>query len=283
MNSESNCNVILFAVLTPLLLVTACKGIRMESIWTETPISVDGRAEDWSGIGSAYLEENNVSISFANDSARLYLLLRLRDPRTAAMIRRSGLTIWIDAAGGKSKDFRICYREGPSREDIQALTGAGNPPTGGREPDFMTSDTNRPVFTCFQEGRIAEMGIPPDGSLGPTAAFSVDHGLFSYEFSWPLQESVVRYYGLGVSPGQRIGIGAKWGGRGADRGGLPGRDGRMGGMPPGGGGGGDIPGGMPGGLGGGPLEGGFGGQPDMLRQQDVRLKVTLAEADASGR
>jgi len=260
--------------------VSSCNGLEMQSTWTEKPITVDGKVDDWRGIGSALLEENEASVGLANDSSRLYVLVRLRDRRTAGMIRRSGLTLYIDPEGGKSKDFYICFHGGPSREDIEAMGGDGDRRPSDRENDFMAPDTGRPEFTCYQKGRIVEMEIPTDGSLGPAAAYGVDQGLYTYEFSIPLQESTVRFYGIGAEPGRKIGLGAKWGGGG--RGGMSGPRMHGGGMPPMGGGGDMPPGGMGGGpRGGGPGDGEFGKRPDRPKEQEVWLKVPLAKATAA--
>ncbi len=265
---------LLFVSIIAVGLIASCNGLETESTWGETPMVIDGLADDWRGISIFYLEDNNASLGFANDSTRLYILLRFRDPRWASTIRRSGLTFWIDAEGGKSKDFRIRYRGGPSQEELRASRGETVPGDMDRPMDMMMPDTNQPLFTCLDEGRIVEMEIPVDGSAGPAAAFSLDEGFFTYEFSLPLEESSVRYYGLSVVPGQWVGVGAKWGEVGRQGGSIPGNPGGMGGHLPGGGGKG---GGRGGGMSGGGRRGGGGQRPEMPEAQEVWLTTRLAD------
>ncbi len=265
---------LLFVSIIAVGLVASCNSLEIESTWSETPMVIDGLADDWRGINISYLEDNNASLGFANDSTRLYILMRFRDPRWASTIRRSGLTFWIDAEGGKSKDFRIRYRGGPTMEEIQSMSGAPSPRHIERRPEMMAPDTSLPLFTCLDEGRIVEMEIPTDGSLGPAAAFSLDEGFFTYEFSLPLDESSVRYYGLSVIPGQWVGIGAKWGEVGRQGGSIPDGPGGMGGRLPGGGGKG---GGRGGGMSGGGRRGGGGQRPEMPEAQEVWLTTRLAD------
>ncbi len=264
----TNHRILLFVSIIAVGLVASCKSLEIESTWSETPMSIDGLADDWSGGIISYLKDNSASLGFRNDDERLYILFRFRDPRWASTIRRSGLTFWIDAEGGKSKDFQIRYRGGPTMEEIQSVSGAPAPRDMDRRMDMMMPDTNQPLFTCLDEGRIVEMEIPTDGSLGPAAAFAVDEGFFTYEFSLPLQESTVRYYGPGVVAGEKIGVGAKWGGFGGSKGGMRDGPGGLGGMPPGGGVGGRMPGGG---------RGGIGPRPDMPEAQEVWLSTRLAD------
>ena len=274
MNRTTSHHVLLFVSIIAIGLLASCNSLETESAWSETPMSVDGLADDWRGTNISYLEDNSASLGLANDSTRLYILLRFRDPRWASTIRRSGLTFWIDAEGGKSKDFQLRYRGGPSQEELRAFRGETAPRDMDRRMDMMMPDTNQPLFTCLDEGRIIEMEIPTDGSLGPAAAFSLDEGFFTYEFSLPLEESSVRYYGLSVVPGQWVGVGAKWGEVGRQGGGIPGGPGGMGGRPSGGGGKG---GGMGGGISGGGRRGGGGQRSEMPEGQEIWLTTRLAD------
>ena len=275
-HTTSHRTLILISILT-VGLIASCKGLEAESVWSETPMSVDGLADDWRGGTISYLEDHSASLGFRNDDERLYILLRFRDPRWASTIRRSGLTFWIDAEGGKSKDFQIRYRGGPTQEELRALRGETAPGDMDRRMDMMMPDTNQPLFTCYVEGRIVEMEIPVDGSAGPAAAFSMDEGFFTYEFSLPLEGSSVRYYGLSVVPGQWVGVGAKWGEVGRQGGSMPSGPGGMGGRLPGGSGKG---GGRGGGMSGGGRRGG-GQRPEMPEEQEVWLTTRLVDLSES--
>jgi hypothetical protein len=156
--------------------------------------------------------------------------------------------------------------------------GETSPPEGGG-PMFGAGD--RRAFTCAIKERIEEKEIPVEGTEGPAAAFAIDQGLYTYEFSIPLAKGTVRYYGLGISPEDRLTVKATWGDMSEIRRGMGGHDRPEGGGPPGdgmpGGMGGGMPGGMGGGMppGGGP--GGMGSRPDMPEKQEVTLQIDFGQ------
>jgi hypothetical protein len=264
----------LFCMTIGLVVMASCNDTKLNSTWTSAPILVDGHALDWNGVTSHFIEESMASVTFANDSSRLFVLMRTRDPRLASVIRRSGLMLWVNAEGKSEKNFVIRYRGGPTREEMLSMSSGEQRLQMDREAQFMTRDTSKSTLTCFVKDRIVEMEIPTDGSTGPAVAFTVDGGFFTYEFSLPLHESGVRSYGLAAVPGQTIRIGAQWGGGGGPRpGDMPERDAGMSGMPSGGGGMGDG-GGRGGGKGGGPLKN--GSQP--IVEQDIQMDLKLAES-----
>jgi len=203
-----------------LLLVsvmpTACKDGTIQSQWAGDGLLADGRMADWNDIATTYLEDQEAVVGLANNDENLYVMVRFRNPMWARTIHMSGLTVWLNAEGGKDRDFRLTFLGGPSMEQIrQADSGSFGSPRdgGGQSPDRMGRGmTPKPdQLTCFIEGRIVEKPIPCDGTEGPSAAGAYDHDFYVYEFKIPLQESAVRSYGLGVEPGATIGIGAEWG------------------------------------------------------------------------
>ena len=221
--------------------------------WTANPITIDGQMGDWSDLSTRFLGEPKAAVGLACDSTHLYLILRFQDSRSAGIIKRTGLKFWIDPEGKKKEIFMLNYRGGPTPEQMQLLSGD----TGGYRPDGGMFPGDRPggdkrLFTCAIKDRVEPKSIPVSGTEGPQASFGMDQGFFVYEFAIPLDEGGVRYYGLGVLPGDEISIGVFWGDMNEMRqrdGGMPsgGRSGGMGGRM--GGGRGDM-GGKGGGRGG---------------------------------
>ena len=259
------------------LLTAGCKSAKdTVSHWTPTPIVVDGQGGDWENLPVTFFEEPQVSLGLANDSSRLYILMRFRDQKWARLIRMTGLNLYFDRTGGSEKTFVLRYRGGPDQMPMP-----GGDSLAFRMPDFPAeraqSPDDRPAeFTCFIDGRIYEKAIPTDGAEGPAAAAGIERGSFTYEFAVPLPEGAVRHYGINAQPGQVIGLGASW----SDMSELgermredappemdmcPPDDGMF---PPAGGMG---PGAPPGGMGGR-----SGKWPEMPEKQEVWLKVTLA-------
>ena len=259
-------------ILATSILMTGCRTQDVPCHWTTMPIGIDGKAADWADMPVTYFEEEGAALGIGNDSNHLYINLRTRDATQARLVRMTGLTVYLDAEGGKSKDFFIRFRGGPALPEMPFRQGRGNDGShenkrrGMSQPftDMPADTINR--FTCFQKGNIVEKPIPTSGSEGPAAACDTSMSFYNYEFSIPLWKSVVRYYGLDVKPGQTISVGLVWG----DIGNLRGESGPRGGM-----------GGIRAGTGarGGKGGGRGGGPPPGIQQpekQEVWVRTQLA-------
>jgi len=264
-----------FLALAGVATTSGCKEkIKLGAQWAENAVTVDGIGADWTDLSTGYFPDQEAVIGAANDSTRLYLMVRFRDAKWARAIRTSGLKLEFQTDSKDQKTFTLRYRGGPTPEQMQEFTGRLG---GDARPDFPAElrphEGDRRAFTAYIENRIEEKEIPVDGVQGPAAAFGVDQGMFTYEFSVPLARGEVRYYGLGVTAGSKVILDATWGDRDEMR-----RDMREPGGMHGGFGGGPPGGGMPGGgmPGGGP-PGGMGRQrPDMPEKQEVRLQIELS-------
>ncbi|MCJ7509067.1 MAG: hypothetical protein MUO85_10145 [candidate division Zixibacteria bacterium] len=266
----------LFAVLV-LAGTGNCKTREVSSYWTAEPIRVDGKRTDWSeDMPVNYFEEEGAVLALSNDSENLYILFCFKDPKWVRAIRMTGLKLWLDAKGKEKKDFGLRYNGGPSLSEMQAARRGGyseDIPSEAKQR-MMQGMTPRTIrFTFIDKKNNIEMEIPTDGSKGPAASFDTSMGLYSYEFSVPLQSGAAGYYGMDIKPGQTISIGAEWGDMGNLKG-MSGPPGGMGGMPPGG-----MGGGPPGGRGGGGMGSGRESRGEGMqapKKQEVWVKVKLA-------
>jgi hypothetical protein len=293
----------LFSLIVLLATFLWGKNIELTSQRSPQGIKVDGQISDWPENAMTFLEEQQATVGLSNDSANVYILVCSRKADWARTVKMTGLKVYLDAKGEKQKDFMLKFTGGPTREQIMAAGGEKDTSRRREMPpemqDKMKQQRKEPAskFICVQKDVISEKEIPMDGTEGPAVAFGVDKGFFIYEFSVPLKESGVRFYGLGATPDKKIGLGLLWGeidkssmpegmgegGPGGGQGGSP-DGGSGGGMPPGGGGGG---GGM-GGPGGGGRGGGQGGPPgggrggfETPKKQEVWLKVQLTGAGSA--
>jgi hypothetical protein len=254
------------------------------STWAGNPIRIDGRSDDWQKVDGFFLDDQKAMFAFSNDNQFLYVLFRTTDLRWVRMIKRTGLTLYFDVAGGKKKDLFVRFKGGPSAEQLMTRGSGSN----GREQmrtrrgeEFPPGGEQTPTLTCFIKDKIVEKLIPLDGTEGPAAAFDTGQGFYTYEFRIPLAKDSILYYGIGAAAGKQISFGGVWGerpemkrdgddsmrGRRSGVGGIPGMGGRGGGM-------GDFSGEM-----GGPHEGGNRSQAP--QKQEVWIKTTLALPDAS--
>lgn len=255
---------------------SGCKKSEIESTWTTTAISIDGKIDDWKGKPTMYFEDEKAVIGICNDAERLYVAFRTRDHKLARTISMSGLTIYFDVRGKESKDFALRFRPGPPPRPPMNQQDDFNSDDARRQRDKFrqrNGDNLKPTFTCLIKNRISEKDIPFDGSEGPSAAFDTSFGFYSYEISVPLDKGAVRYFGLGVEPGQIVSIGAEYGGRPN----MMSMPDRPGGMRTGGfGGGNGGRGGGGGGLGGGGGGRRKGDRPNMITRQEIWIKARLA-------
>jgi hypothetical protein len=282
------CGLALLFLCTRFAPTAQCKDATVAAQWTQQIVTFSGQRSDWPNGSIGSLEGKEASLGLSNDSQNVYVMLFFRNEQWARMIKSTGLTLWLDPQGKKKKQFMVKLVGGPSWEDLMKASGRDPAKQQDRMPPGMDykmkekqgSDT---TFTCFQKDYIIEKPIPLNGQEGPAAVFATDKGFFIYEFSVPLKESSVLYYGLGARPGQNISLGLIWGEmdqehmRGKGEGSEGGMGGGMGGGPGGGGGMGGGMGGPGGGMGPGGGPGGQrGGGFKMPEKQEVWLKVQLA-------
>jgi hypothetical protein len=267
---------LLLLTLSVLILVTSCKTQEMETHWVAEPVQVDGEMTEWASGSTAYFEDLGVQLGLSNDNQNLYILFRFSNQAWARAIRMGGVTLWLDNSGKKKKDFGIRYTGGPSLSELQKM----RPSSEGGFQEALTPEQRQRLLDMEQDtvGQITvidkkskqEITLRTDGSGGPAVCFASPQGIYTYEFSIPLEKGDVFDFGIGAKPGQIICLGLEWGGISKeDRRKMMGR---MGGGRPGGMGGGP-PGGMGGGRGGGPRG---SSRPQRPEKQELWVKTQLA-------
>ncbi len=251
------------SMLILLSLNPGCKSQKIPGSWTESEIRIDGKIDDWQNIPVMFYEEEGAAVSFCNDSSWLNIQFRTTDPKWARSIKVSGITLYFDTNGKQNKDFFIKYQGGPPMNELMNKLPA-------RMKEKMPHIGSDPItqFSCYIKNRIIEKPIHTDGSEGPAAAYDTSYGFYCYEFRLPLEESTIRYYGLGIEPGKPISIGVEWGAMGDMKNSRPDMNERSIGMDGGRGGGR---------MGGGPRGGGRkSNRGEMPSKQEVWLQCRLA-------
>ena len=264
---------------TLVMIFGGCKTQVVSSHRFDQPVEIDERTTEWQGVALTTLEESGAALGIGNDDENLYILLRFRDPKWVGIIRRDGITLWLDNQGGKRKEFGLVYNGGPDISELMKRRQT-EPDKGGRRwnpPDegFEGMEIPEERFSILLKKWFMQPAyISPVGKNGPKVGTGVEHGFINYEFKIPLSEGGDDFYGLSVGPGKTIAIGLEWGidrkrglGQGRPDGGRGG-GGQIGGQ--GGGRGGDFKGGGPGGRMGG------GQYSKRFSKQEVWVTVTLA-------
>jgi hypothetical protein len=301
--------------MTVVLLVSAslvCAGggsKEFDSWWRSEAISIDGVNTEWNDH-TFYLENPGMVIGAANDDEYLYLSLMSADRGVMRQMMTAGLTIWVDAANDKKKDFGFRFSfdrrdrnpeaEKESRpQDVNPGEARNRPQSGGFMPGgsmdeaeiqkrFAARIDSLKLFEIIGPDATGARLVHTSESLGVEVKTGFKNGAFVYELKIPLHSGSGRAYAVGAAPGKKIAIGLespkvtmeelmnRRGGGDRPGGGMGGRmpSGGGGRMPPGGGRSGG-PGGSPGG--GRPGAGSF----EELNPFNVWVTVTLATRQAA--
>ena len=235
-------------------VLASCGSSEFRSSWRTREITPDGRADDWGELTTIKSLKSDVGV--VNDDSTLYAVVVIRDPELERHIVASGLDVWLDGTGGKTKRFGI-------RFPFQFQRGAGGHPgegkrgqgEGQRQPAEGGSREGQDAgdwAARVHPGPIEILGdstvdpVPLDAASGVRGAiaFTPARSLVC-EIAVPLHRDPEHPQAIDVSREGVIGVGLE----------APARQRPQGG-PPGTGGGGW---GHHGGWGGGGGHGGFGG------------------------
>ncbi len=251
-------------LLVVLFTLMSCSKQQINSHWVVKDITIDGNAADW-GNNIQYLKKKDIGIGIANDDSNFYFCAITSDRDLRRQILFRGLELWLDANGGKSKDFGIKFPLGiismdPSmrRELFQGRRGRSQnqPPDFGQFISKMTlefavmgkdaASDNLPIHT----DRPVQVRLPVyHNNRGIDLKLNLNGDQLVYEGKIPFKE----FENSRKPRASTIGIGIQLpemerrNGRdfhGGMRGGRPGGDFGGGGMRPPGGMSGGGPGGM---------------------------------------
>ncbi|MBM3311794.1 MAG: hypothetical protein FJY80_09820 [Candidatus Aminicenantes bacterium] len=186
-----------------LLFLSSCGQLEVESRWTESVVSVDGRLDDWQG--RLYdIEDMNVSFGLQNDGQFLYLALRAADPRVMGQILRSGLVVWFDPAGGKDRVWGVEHPLPREWDDFAGLPGRDeDDPKRRRE----AARERLEEAEIIGPGRDERARFKTDEIPGLKLAAVRNAGLFVYELAVPFEKTETSPYALGTKPGAMVGVG----------------------------------------------------------------------------
>ncbi|KAA3636826.1 MAG: hypothetical protein DWP97_02000 [Calditrichaeota bacterium] len=201
MKIDFNKKLLLALILVYSVLNQACMAEDLSSTFTRNVMAIDGKLDDWKGIGAYFDKDKEVSLAVCNDSEYLYIKMHTQSQDNVRTIKMTGLKIYIDNGDGDKKDFYIKYNAGPETK----LSEKGDIDEKRRP----TSPENQ--FLCFDKKRMLNKIIPTDGSEGPAAAFDEEKQVFVYEFKIPLHKSTTNSYGIEINPEKKFKIGFVWG------------------------------------------------------------------------
>jgi hypothetical protein len=199
------CTGFLLAI-TPIAVSVGCSGSKnLESQSPTGTLAIDGRIDDWAGAVRRVNGER-FSLGVLNDGDHLYVSLLTTDPGIVGQVVRGGLTIWLDADGGKDKSFGIRFPLGLAADGTRgSLTGGGSASRGpgGMEDRFSASLSELEILGADGHSlRLAAGRIP-----GISAAATFEYGTLITELAVPLQTNETIAYAVGAAPESVIGLG----------------------------------------------------------------------------
>jgi len=232
------------------------------------PMIIDGDPADWERIPVAYFEDGVRVVAATHDDDAIYLTFRFGDERLARRLMARGVILWINGDGKtKNKDEAFGVRYTGS-EDLQDYLETDEPDPAEDESDprrdrmmrnlsHLRASPGDLTIITYGVKEIVPEGLP----TGPTAASSVNEGIFCYEFRIPMAHIGGKLADVSPTRKRKVAVGIQIGGTtDAERESISsalqdslGRRGAGGpsGGPPGSGGIGGISGGGLGGHGGG--------------------------------
>jgi len=186
------------------------------SIWTATPLQIDGQIEDWTGAALTSEKGIGVDYAFRNDGRELYVLLIFKNPKSLSSIDMTGLTLYASTTGKKDKDWgvRFIRKAVTGVQLIEYMEKMGQPLTEEKKAEiqgkpqlvlFMATAVNKKGEEIFPSGPVQNFDLP-----GFRTGRQEDAVL--YEFRVPLVSRDVHPTGIGADPGSDIKIGFEWGG-----------------------------------------------------------------------
>jgi len=91
------------------LVFSGCKSTSLTSSQVTLPLPMKGTLEGWPQTSPAVLADSSISVRAAHDDMYLYLAVQSDDPEYRIDLQRTGLTVWVDEKGGKSKQVEIHF------------------------------------------------------------------------------------------------------------------------------------------------------------------------------
>jgi len=148
---------------------------KVESLWPEKPVEIDGRATEWSEL--PVIEVEGLSFRAMNDASNLYLLIRGASPDGRGLLGgnyRQNVTVWIlkpdhkSNAWGINLDFSHAHPLEPVMEggrmrerEMIALSDMGIAPEMVLQEGLEVSTTTFPPEFAFQADLSSQHGRQP--------------------------------------------------------------------------------------------------------------------------
>src|SRR4030042_2683003 len=133
------------------------------SIWTATPLQIDGQIEDWTGAALTSEKGIGVDYAFRNDGRELYVLLIFKNPKSLSSIDMTGLTLYASTTGKKDKDWGVRFiKKAVSGAQLIEYMGNMGQPLAEERKQEIKDKTQLILFTATAVGQKGDEVFPAD-------------------------------------------------------------------------------------------------------------------------
>ncbi|MBI9073915.1 MAG: hypothetical protein JEZ02_00795 [Desulfatibacillum sp.] len=223
------------------LCLLGCAAPKMQSLWLDREVNVDGQDQEWQSCLLHYDEKNRIMVGAHNDDLHLYVRVSSRSRSFADQAIGSGLTLWFDPDGGKDKVFGVRYPAGwiiPPQNRGRKVGGAKGA-MGSVQGDFPQNPSASALPAKVEilgpeKGQKRLMDLHDAETLEDIQVrIGLKDGLFVYEGRISLQRlgglDNNGPMGMGIQTLVRVDMGGPGRGMGAPAGGMGGPASGMGG------------------------------------------------------
>jgi hypothetical protein len=210
---------IVVVIICSLLSVTfhvSAKEKIIKSVWTDTPLKIDGVMNEWKDDALNVEDKVKVDLAFKNNADFLYVFFKFNDKKFLSTIEHTGITVWINTQGKKRKDLGIRFtKKQISADEYIAMLEKRQGPLGAEKKEQLRQSAS---YVISQAEIVDKKGDPLDQDTqnksigGTTYNVSVQEGSVFYEFRLAFKNLPETILAKAASPGELLKIGFEWGG-----------------------------------------------------------------------
>ena len=107
--SKKSLSLSVIACILICVFIAGCGRPVLFSECRDSVITVDGKYTDWGNARTYYVEKEKVILNLLNDKDYLYICIVTRNIDIEARLMDSGLCLWFDPSGKKSRNFGVRF------------------------------------------------------------------------------------------------------------------------------------------------------------------------------
>ena len=183
-----------------------------ESVWTGTPLQVDGAAADWAPESLSLWKDLNISFGFKHDANFLYLVAIFNDPKFISSLDQTGMYFWVNAEGKDKKihGFHLYQKVVTADQLIAQMEANGQILTEEKKAEFKKKPKYR-LFACDVVNKKGDP-VPHPGTSSGTYRYVPAKTGATFEAVVPLALLNDPAATAKIDPAKPFKFGFEWGG-----------------------------------------------------------------------